>query len=339
MTRLFTDGAESGNTLSLYPFQNNWDVSSSIKRSGSYSYKEISSGAAWINVLVNDLTEIYVRFAFYPNSYQSGYNHYFMQIFDNGQCLLNLAPLSTTTGQIGIYLNTTLIGSGDAVMNTNTWHLVEVYYKIHSTEGAIKIRVNGILDYSFAGNTVSGGKSKFNKINIGCNYGNYCVWYFDDIAVNDTNGVVDNSWCGDGHVIALVPNANGDSSDLVGSDGNSTDNYALVDDIPNDGDTTYVESATGDDYDLYNLTASGLGATHVIKRVWVESIAKDTTTAGGQIKHVLKTNSTEYDSSAISLGTAYALNKSAEHTVNPQTGSAWTPAELDALQVGVKIVA
>lgn len=68
---------------------------------------------------------------------------------------------------------------------------------------------------------------------------------------------------GNEHIVVGMPNANGATSGLTGSDGNSTDNYLLVNDAPPDS-ADYVESTnTGsallDTYgiDFSNLPASG----------------------------------------------------------------------------------
>jgi hypothetical protein len=160
--------------------------------------------------------------------------------------------------------------------------------------------------------------------------------YYDDLAINDTSGGADDSWCGDGRIIALTPNANGDLSQLTGSDGNSTDNYLLVDDVPSNGDTDYVEGSTVDQKDLYNLTACGLTGV-IIKRVWAASRSRDTVAAGGLISLVVKTNSTEYAGTDRALATSYAEVLGDIHTVNPNTSGAWSTSDLDALQVGPKL--
>jgi hypothetical protein len=336
MTRLLTDGAETGSTIGIISFSGTTTVDSSVKKSGSYSYKN-SNDSSYFGVDIPASSELYIKTWFY-SVYGSG-SGLAPIWWKNGTTALGYLRLTSPYPEF--YVGSSKVATSSRALEEKTWYLVEVHVKIHDSTGVLELRIDGLLDTSatFNGDTKPGADATITQICFNHYASSSTAAYTDDIAINDTAGAVDNSWCGDGHVIKLAPNANGDSSDLVGSDGNSTDNYALVDDVPHDTDTTYVESATGGDYDLYNLSACGLDATHVIQRVWTESMAKDTTTAGGQIKHVMKTNSTEYDSSAIDLGTSYALQKGAEQLVNPQTTSAWTPAELDALQVGVKIVA
>jgi hypothetical protein len=151
--------------------------------------------------------------------------------------------------------------------------------------------------------------------------------------MNDTSGAVDNSWCGDGRVVAMFPSGNGDASQLTGSDGNSTDNYALVDEVPSNNDTDYVEGSVVNERDLYQLSNVSLPVGTTVRRVLVESRSKDTVAEGGLIALEVKTGGTEYVSADMALASSYAPVR-AEWILNPNTGVAWTQADLDALQVG-----
>lgn len=92
-----------------------------------------------------------------------------------------------------------------------------------------------------------------------------------DMAVNSTAaGGTQTSWPGAESLVYLFPNGNGDLSQWAGSDGNSTDNYLLVDEVP-PNTTDYVESNTSGQIDEYELTATpaGMGATDTINVVQV----------------------------------------------------------------------
>jgi hypothetical protein len=85
---------------------------------------------------------------------------------------------------------------------------------------------------------------------------------------------------GDCHVDYLVPDGNGDTSQWVGSDSDSVDNWQLVDEMPPSA-TDYVEADTTDLRDLYtvtNLPASGtiLGVQAVVHPVETRTGCRDT---------------------------------------------------------------
>src|SRR5690606_16177194 len=113
------------------------------------------------------------------------------------------------------------------------WNLFEMHVVYAETGGLIEVRLDGgpISDYSGA-----------TKLAAWADDLGYVRWRgtgsgglrLDDVAINDASGGADNSWCGDGHVVGLIPNANGDESDFVGSDSNQVDNYQLVDEFPHD---------------------------------------------------------------------------------------------------------
>jgi hypothetical protein len=131
----------------------------------------------------------------------------------------------------------------------------------------------------------------------------------------------------------MFPSGNGDASQLTGSDGNSTDNYALVDEVPSNNDTDYVEGSVVNERDLYQLSNVSLPVGTTVRRVLVESRSKDTVAEGGLIALEVKTGGTEYVSADMALASSYAPVR-AEWILNPNTGVAWTQADLDALQVG-----
>ena len=137
--------------------------------------------------------------------------------------------------------------------------------------------------------------------------------------------------CGDGHFELLVANGNGDTNDWNGSDGNKVDNYLLVDDIPSDGDTTFV-SATGTAQDMYNLSGY-TGTNKDIRRIWAECRAKDNAVSGGTIKLGYKHSGTVYlCSDARALSGNYARVVGDDTLLDPTDSTMWSEADLNAIQ-------
>ena len=338
MTRLFTDGAEHGSELAILRKTVVTPISTTYKRTGNYSYVCVGVNEKYIEFAIGSESEFYIRASVCFVYGTSGAPLGGIKWMAN-TTVLGYIQFSTD-GFPKIYVGTTLKTTLSDVpaFLPDTFYLVEIHVIIHDTTGTIELKINGVQAGSWMGDTKPGADTDATAIAIyhnGGASGQGCA-YFDDIAVNNTAEAVDNSWCGDGHVIALKPNANGDSSDFTGSDGNSTDNYLLVDDVPHDSDTTYVESATADHTDLYNLAACGLSNVE-IQRVLVEAIAKDTDTADGTVKLLSKAGSTTSETS-VDLSTSYALYKGTEMLVNPDDSAAWETSDLDALQAGIKVV-
>lgn len=328
MARLFTDGAEFGDVLF-------WNVivdtvaTTAQYRSGNYCYQLGSNNNIGASKYIPNLSEFYLRFGWRCNAI---HDNILVRWINGGtlQGSLRVDASRYPTLNVG----STLVATGTKQLLINTWYLIEIRVKIDDSTGVLALRVDGANDASFSGDTKPSTPSTVTNLD----FYNHNTAFLDDLALNDTTGGSDDSWCGEGKIILLKPNGNGDASDLTGSDGNSTDNYLLVDEVPLDSDTTYVEGSTSGNRDLYALEDfSGAGMT--INRVWVEARAKDTVADGGQCKLSIKpSGGSEDKSSAIDLLTSYTNILGTVYTLNPADSAAWEDADLDSLQVGFEVV-
>ena len=321
MTRVFTEGFEAINTNFLTFYGNGWAGWRDGRTSGSVAIGFSGGTIALKNI--SPVSELYMRFAYKgPNPSQ-------ILAFKFSGTDIGSVRFNTATQAFDIYVGTTKVASGSKTYTANNWVVIEVHYKL-GTSGEFTLKIDGVVDATFTGNTKPGSETQVD-----------CFYFYpntdggiDDIAMNDTSGTVDNSWCGDGYVIALHPDSNGDLSQLIGSDGNSEDNYALVNEASSNGDTNYVEGSVVGGKDLYNFSVPGLSGV-VIKRIWAEAIARDTVASGGLIAMTIKINSTEYtDPSDTVLGTSYGTVKGKEYLVNPSTDMEWMLSDIAAIQAG-----
>lgn len=136
----------------------------------------------------------------------------------------------------------------------NSWHYIEFGAKIHDTTGWVELRQDGITVGRFDGDTRNGGTDALiDLVNFHLD-GATGHYYLDDVYILNEQGSVNNTWLGDTRCYPLYPNGNGTSSTpLSGSDGNSTDNYLLVDEAGLPVTTDYVFSATPGDQDTYTF--------------------------------------------------------------------------------------
>lgn len=134
----------------------------------------------------------------------------------------------------------------------------------------------------------------------------------------------------------LRPNAVGDLTQITYQYPASGAHWDKVDEATPDDDTTYVyiDETASVLTDIYNLPPhSGLGT---INSVRIHVRAKRESSAGGNLRIMHKTHGVLYQSSAAGLDTYY-VSFYTTLTTNPNTGLAWTWAEIDALQIGAKI--
>jgi hypothetical protein len=135
-------------------------------------------------------------------------------------------------------------------------------------------------------------------------------------------------------LVTLRPNGPGNYTEFDNLVGAPT-HWEAVDDVTPDDDSTYVDSATFWDRDTYALTDSGIPAGSTINSVTVYVYAKRLS-AGlfqGWFFIMIRSGTTN-DFSQLKVSTTNYGLFSHEWTTDPNTGSAWTIAAVDALEAG-----
>jgi hypothetical protein len=242
----------------------------------------------------------------------------------------------SATGSITVYRGGgTLVGSTAAgIFPTTAWFYLETKVVVHDTTGSIEVRVDGVQVYLATNiDTRPGTGTGIDSIQ-------YYYWttgsnrQVDDLYICNGSGSVNNDFLGDVRVATLTPNGNGASSQLVGSDGNSTDNYLLVDESPPNA-SDYVGGTTSGDKDSYLMTDLPAGVSSVLG---IQQVARLTKTDAGakSAKHLIRMAATNYTSASFVLGAAWTTHTYVRET-NPNTGVAWTIANVDAHEAGIEI--
>lgn len=345
MARVWTCGFEMRNLLEVTGTASGTaSISTSNNHSGGAAAIGTTGGAsARIQVYkdITGVTEFYLRFWMRVGSTNTR-DHF--ELFDSGGTnrILRLnwgagSVITVLSGNSSSNLGTSSVNFAVA----DTYMMVEVHFLLHGSSGSIEIKLDGVSAFTYSGNTNPNSVSSCVRFQwqVDSTARSGETYWLDDVAINDTSGGVDDSWCGDGYVVALNPNGNGNSSQFVGSDGNSTDNYLLVDEAVSNDDTDYVQSATVTDKDLYALSnLATLASGWSVKRLWVGVIAKRANAAvSGSLKTGIRSSTTESFDSGTALGTTYQFVSGTEHTVNPHTTAAWSESEVNALEAGIEV--
>lgn len=220
---------------------------------------------------------------------------------------------------------------------TNIFNKIEIYLKSDTTSGNITVKLNNITLIELTNMNTSGTYGFANGFKIGIvnqvnttmDTGIQCS--IDDIAINDTTGTTNNSWCGSGTIKALIPTANGS---LVEFTPNIGTNYSNVDDNgATDGDTTVNTSLVANQTDLFKYTSlSGLQNTAKINAI---SFTNYIDGQGFNIANVGKINGTTYElATATPIGGYEYKNTIVE--LNPSTSNKFTVAEINASEFGYR---
>lgn len=354
MGRNWTGGAETQATIAGVEYSavvvNAPAIETTIKRSGNAAWR-ISNAAAvegFRQVHTSAQGSFFYRFYLYIVALPSA-----TRVIGGSRITgANKITIRLTSGgalQLYNSEDAAQVGSDSSALSTATWYRIEMNYD--STTLASTTCEAKIDGTAFASGTVDLAST---PTSFGCytDAGDATLDYIvDDCAINDTTGSFQTGYPGSGKVIVLRPNGNGDNSAWTGSDGNSTDNYLLVDETPPDS-TDYVESNTSgqiDDYD-FAATPAELGTNDTINvvHVGVYAAVSDATSSDPDIVLRIKSASagTVEESASLDVNSVtfhgpapLPASDNYQFTLYDLPGASttpWTKATLDTVQAGVR---
>jgi hypothetical protein len=216
------------------------------------------------------------------------------------------------------------------------------YYEIKAVladgvGGSVEVWLDGVQVLNLAGiDTKNGGtKTDFDSFKV---YNGVATAGarsdMDDIYCCNGLGAQNNDILGDARVYRALPNGNGNYSQLDGSDGNSVNNFQLVDDAP-PNDSDYVQSDVNGEIDSYayeNFTV-GTGAVAAIQ-ILTRARKSDTGAKSFRAKH--RIGGTDYNESDHSLSQTFTDFFDIVE-LSPDTAVAWDETELNAAEWGVEV--
>ena len=225
------------------------------------------------------------------------------------------------------------------------WHYIELQVTIAAGgAGSVAMQLDGIAAGAAAGvttqSTVGGSLPELARVTATGSGSAIEDMYSDDWYITDDSGPAPhNGFLGDVAIYNLLPDGNGTYSEQVGSDGNQIDNYLLVDEFPNpDDDATYVESATNGARDIYTLDNLPAGfSTKDILGVNLHNYSRKLDGTPKQVRGLIRTGGADFAGADHQLNNASYEIHTDRWDINPNTVSAWTPAEIDALEAGQEV--
>lgn len=283
--------------------------------------------------------DMYVGFTvgmaiYFPSSSGSGI---FIPLRSDQPQYLNI-QFDAVSQRIGLYAQSSNL-PGDmswtpgGSLKLNKWQYLEIHFKFNTNNaGHFTVWVNGVqvhttttIDFS-----PSYAPTQFLLGNT------HNLFYVDNLYITDTGGTKNTLNLGPIEAKLLLPDGNGNYSQLVGSDGNSIDNYLLVDNnaATPPATTEYVGSATEGDKDTYTL--DDLADTPGIKGLIASYYAAATDSGAKYIRPVIRLSSTDYVGASLGLSTDYQF---VEDTFdeNPATSADWTYSEINGMELGQEV--
>jgi hypothetical protein len=359
MSRLLTCGWETGDlqeggvTASGGPGTGISLVGSTpTPRAGSYCMKLTplaSSGQQFGDVayatfaLPAAKTDVWIRFAFYCHGITGTLEPQIVRFVEPSggfQCYFTYTP---SDGLIRLYrTGGTFLAASSAGFAQDGWHALEFRYQATSfTAGIAEVWVDGNQVINFSGDIIgSAGLFSVQLIHIGTMTGPIVVvplgsyLAFDDVAINDTAGSLNNGRPGDGRVLLLSPTGAGTTTQLTRGGTDTGANWSQVNETPGSM-VQYVGSATVGQRDLYTLADIGVAASG-INVVEAIALAQNSDVGAGSLAPTVKSGVTTNEATAIGLATTpgYVVGR---WETDPNTSAAWTVAAVNALEGGVTI--
>jgi hypothetical protein len=334
MALLFADGFEDGTTP--------WTLSNSALGTGRFGNGLVAGTAAGRAELGFTATAgpIIVGFAFKPAG-AGGFVQFHATVSSAG---LHVGLTRGASGEIIAYRTSTSNVLGTSAVNVlpaAAWSYVEAKITIHDTTGTVVVRVNGVEVLNLSGlDTKDGSATTTALVVLGGGVGGGAAGVtanaWDDVYLADTTGSVNNNFLGELTVEHLRP-AVDDTAQWLGSDGNSTDNWALVDEAGAYNGADYVASSTIGQRDLYTPAASARATTSPVYGVVVAAVAQKTDAGTRTAKLCVKEGSGGTVRQSADLGLPTSFGELRAVFERKGDGSQFTIADVNALRMGMEV--
>lgn len=300
----------------------------SARTNGSYFYIVTPPMAT------TDRTMI-VGFGFYLTL--TGQNGMAIEFFNKGDRGL-YAYFRGKRGELDFYRDGgTFLGStSGARMCRKRWSYVEIKVYVDSSAGTLTVNVDGAECLALTGiNTQGTTENYFDRLrllDVGSNYQHV----IDDLYICDGSGSVNNDFLGPSRVVVLRPDdeVSGETDWTTGPTPGQ-DHSEMVDEVEVDEDSTYVESDTSDEQDLWEYEAppSSIGTIHGVQLC---TDCRLTDAEPFDLKTPAQLGTT------YSEGSSMQIESSEYHTLlrvmdTDPDGNPWTSTNLGNTQFGVKV--
>jgi len=162
----------------------------------------------------------------------------------------------------------TVLGSSSTpAFFAGSWNHIEMKATFHNTTGRVYVYANGVnvidtgaggvdtvsTNFSGVSNAVEASQVEFMR----CNSSSVLPWYMDDIFAWDHTGSYNNDVIGDKDVLPYYYDGDGATVQWVRNTGSN--DYEMVDETVQDGDTTYLQASNASD--VQEFTLGGIPST------------------------------------------------------------------------------
>jgi hypothetical protein len=318
-------------------------ISAGNGRRGGQCYRATGSTVQTISKTIDAQASWVVGFGF-KYGVVGGASMILLTFLDAGtpQCDLRL----NTDGTVSVTRAGTSVTSGTSVtaLSASVYYYIEMKVTIADSisAGSCKVRLNGvdIITVATGQDLKATANATANQVKLGPTSitGTYTNWDWDDLYVCDgTDSGVSGNACNDllGDV-AVVPIYATGAGNYTAWSPDSGSNYARVNELVADGDTSFVDTGSAGNIDSYAMQ-SVTGSPSTIYAVGWNVEARKTDASVYKLRRHFRAGGTDYvGSTDYSLSTTYAIYQEVLHA-DPATSAAWTSSNLTTPEFGVKL--
>lgn len=313
-------------------------ASTAQKVTGSYSlcvggHEDATQAAQWS---ISDTYQIRVGFHVrLADAYTAGNILYIASWRTSGGTILGSLRYQSNTGQLHLYVNGTSLVASIGDIASSQWYHIGIDIKIDASSGWVKVYRDKVEVLSTSGNT---GNTQIGQVVLGLEprtannlYNAY--YYYDNIIIDDSTdesipAIVPEIFLG-----YVSPDTNGNYSQFTGSDGNSVNNYQLVDEIPSDS-ADYVSGNSADLVDSYSMGTITIPEGYSITALVPVGVGKKLGILATTLKLGTRLSSTDLVGDAQTLaGTDYSYY---ERQTSKPGGGSWLQSDLNDVELVIK---
>lgn len=244
-----------------------------------------------------------------------------------------------STGALRVYRgdSAALLGSSAAgLIPPALYSFIEWRYIVDAAAGDSKVRITGIERIILSGvNTKAGANSYANGYSL---HGSTIDLRYDDLYFLDGTasapGPINNNFLGDCRALLLLAASDGTTNNWTPSSG--ANRFSRVNEVPHDGDASYVSSANAGDIQLFHMStlASLSGQVYGVK---VSAVVRKDDVDARTVAITCRPGAVNSFGTAAPVPTTYGYVQQVLN-YDPEGLTGWTALAVNTAQFGIKLV-
>jgi hypothetical protein len=323
MARIFTESFEAQHFLRFSV--NNGAVINATSLMDAIACASVTGGQYFEKTFGSGLAEFYTGMFFYPASSATQIQ---LLRWSSGATELGRLQQNTVTKVIEAVVGGVVVASSATALVDNTLYHVQTHLLIaDGGSGVLQVKLDDTIVVNYAGDTKPGADTTIDTLRW---HGVNGAARYDTLTVNNVSGAEDNTWPGIIRIQRMLPAGPGFYVDNWARNTGAS-NWQAVDEVPPDGDTTYIFTTSQNIYESFSMSDQSLANVNYKALITSAVAKKDSGTVQLAIGIRDDQNSTNYFGANSALGTSYGVVEE-RRTTDPSTGTTWVSGGINATQ-------